>query len=244
MLLKNRILLDSADDNGSPSGYGAEAATTTTTTETTQTQGDTGNGTQVDATKTGASDTTSATDDKSKQASEDVTGYTKDESKGDTTEKVVTEDKPLELDLKELKEEEVADIRELAKSLNLTKEQAQGLVDKRKADNDSRVKTIEAVKAKEAEVYTKWTSELKADADFGGQNFNHSVHTVNKLIREELPELGKLLTKGNKRLSPGLMKDLNRLGRKVYGETTFEQGDGAGGSKKEWNPTDFYGTKK
>ena len=187
MFLKiQKILMDSVEGDASPSGYGAETTTTATTTEKAQTQGDTSNGTQGDTSTAGAADKTATTDDKSKQTSteEGVTGY----------EKPAEEAKPLELDLKGLEEEKVADIVEFAKTHNLTKEQAQALVDKRKGDEDAKVAAVETYKTKEVEVFAKWEEELKADPDFGGENFANSVHSVNKLIREELPGLKNLLS--------------------------------------------------
>lgn len=235
MFLKiQKILMDSVEGDASPSGYGAETTTTATTTETTQTQGDTSNGTQGDTSTAGAADKTAATDDKSKQTSteEGVTGY----------EKPAEEAKPLELDLKGLEEEKVADIVEFAKTHGLSKEQAQALVDKRKGDEDAKVAAAETYKTKEVEVFAKWEEELKADPDFGGENFANSVHSVNKLIREELPGLKNLLTTSGKRLPPSLMKDLNSVARKLYGETELVQGEKVS-SGDTWKPTDFYNKK-
>lgn len=244
----HRILMDSANADGSPSGYGAETTTTTTSTETTQTQGNTGDTSQSNTTPAGTPNETPKTDDQSKQTTteENLSGYgnaattTKEDPKGETKETVVTEDKPLELDLKGFEEAGVQDIRDIAKAHNLTKEQAQGLIDKRRATIDSHV---EANKTKVDEIHTKWETELKADADFGGQNFDQSVHNVNKLIREELPGVKNLLTGGKKRLHPDIMRDLNKVARKLYGETEFNPGD-KGGNDKSWNPLDFYNKKQ
>ena len=247
MFLKiQKILMDSVEGDASPSGYGAETTTTATTTEATQTQGDTSNSTQGDTSTAGAPNGTTTTDDKSKQTSteEGVTGYEKpaEGSKPAETQKPAEEAKPLELDLKGLEEEKVADIVEFAKTHNLTKEQAQALVDKRKGDEDAKVAAVETYKTKEVEVFAKWEEELKADPDFGGENFANSVHSVNKLIREELPGLKNLLTTSGKRLPPSLMKDLNSVARKLYGETELVQGEKVS-SGDTWKPTDFYNKK-
>ena len=241
MFLKiQKILMDSVEGDASPSGYGAETTTTATTTETAQTQGDTSNGTQGDTSTAGAADKTATTDDKSKQTSteEGVTGYEKPVEGS----KPAEEAKPLELDLKGLEEEKVADIVEFAKTHGLSKEQAQALVDKRKGDEDAKVAAVETYKTKEVEVFAKWEEELKADPDFGGENFANSVHSVNKLIREELPGLKNLLTTSGKRLPPSLMKDLNSVARKLYGETELVQGEKVS-SGDTWKPTDFYNKK-
>jgi hypothetical protein len=232
--------MDSVEGDASPSGYGAETTQTATTTETAQTQGDTNNSTQGDTSSAGAPNDTTTADDKSKQTSteEGVTGYEKP-AEGS---KPAEEAKPLELDLKGLEEEKVADIVEFAKAHNLTKEQAQALVDKRKGDEDAKVAAVETYKTKELEVFAKWEEELKADPDFGGENFANSVHSVNKLIREELPGLKNLLTTSGKRLPPSLMKDLNSVARKLYGETELVQGEKVN-SGDTWKPTDFYKQK-
>lgn len=242
-----KILMDAASDSGSPSGYGAEATATTTTTETTQTQGDTSNGTQGNAATAGTAEQTSTGDDKSKQTTtteskEDVTGYTGDKSE-DKTQTKTEEDKHLELDLKGLEETKVADIKEFAKTHGLTKEQAQAMVDKLKSDEDAKVAATETYKTEEAKVFQKWENELKNDPDFGGENFAHSVHNVNKLIREELPGIKNLLTTSGKRLPPSIMKDLNNVARKLYGETELVQGDKTS-AKDTWNPLDFYKQKQ
>lgn len=245
MLLQNRILMDKADDNGSPSGYGTETPTPATTPETPKTQGDTSDGTKGNASGEGTPNTPAATDDKSKQTTtteskEDVTGYTGDKpAEGEKPKETPV----LELDLKGLEETSVADIKEFAQAHGLTKEQAQALVDKRKADEDAKVAASETYKQEELKVFQKWEAELKADPDFGGENFAHSVHNVNKLIREELPGFKNILTTSGKRLPPSIMKDLNNVARKLYGETELVQGDKTS-TKDTWNPLDFYKQKQ
>ena len=236
-----KILMDAADDNGSPSGYGTETAATTQTSETPQTQGDSGNSTQVDTQSTGTPDASAKTSDQSKQAAtpeskEDVTGYNTETK---VEEKPATETPTLELDVEGLPEETIKDIQEFAKSTNLTKEQAQAFVDKLKATEAAKAAAVENYKVEEAKVFQKWEAELKADPVFGGDNFAESVHSVNKLIREDLPGLKNLLTTSGKRLPPSVMKDLNSVARKLYGETELVQGEKAA-KADTWKPTDFY----
>jgi hypothetical protein len=232
--------MDSNNDTGSESGYGSETTSSTETTKTVETTGDTSVGTSKNTSdNAGTTDKTAA----DKTTTEDVTGYTaKTDDKGEAK-TAVTDDKPLVLDLKGLAEDSIKDIHEFAKAHGLTKEQTQGLVDKRKSDEDSKVAATESYKAAELEVYKDWENELKTDTDFGGQNFDHSVHNVNKLIREELPGLKNLLTTSGKRLPPSLMKDLNSVARKLYSETELVQGD-KGSAKDTWHPTDFYKSKQ
>lgn len=231
-----KIVMDSVEGDASPSGYGAEAAASTETTKTTQTQGDTSNGTQGDSSGAGASNETAKNDNKSEQNTEDLTGYDKPKDEKPK------EEKPLELDLKGLEEDKVKDIIDFAKSHGLTKEQAQALVDKRKGDEDQKIAAVEAYKAEEAKIFAQWEQELRDDPDFGGENFAQSIHNVNKLIREELPEIKNLLTKSGKRVPPNIMKEFNAVARKLYGETELVQGDRVN-NKDTWKPTDFYKQK-
>ena len=243
MFLKiHKIYMDEAGEDGSPSGYGAETSQTTETTTTTEAQGDSNSDAKNDSSSEGTQNQTPATDDKSKQTTtEDVTGYD-GKAAADKPAEEKTDETPLELDLKGLEETAVADIKEFAKAHNLTKEQAQALVDKRKSDEDAKVTAVETYKAEEAKIFQKWETELKSDPDFGGDNFAHSVHNVNKLIREELPGLKNLLTTSGKRLPPSLMKDLNSVARKLYGETELVNGEKVS-TGDAWKPTDFYKSK-
>ena len=236
-----KIVMDSVEGDASPSGYGTESAASTETTETTQTQGDTSNSTQGDSSGAGASNETAKNDNKSEQKTEDLTGYDKPKDEKPKEEKP-KEEKPLELDLKGLEEDKVKDIIDFAKSHGLTKEQAQALVDKRKGDEDQKIATVEAYKAEEAKIFARWEQELRDDPDFGGENFAQSIHNVNKLIREELPEIKNLLTKSGKRVPPNIMKEFNAVARKLYGETELVQGDRVN-NKDTWKPTDFYKQK-
>lgn len=245
MFMQNRILMDKIEEDTSPSGYGTEDSSSTTTTSQTQAQGDSSDNTSKGAADQGVSDQKAEDADKSKQAAatEDVTGYTKTDDKGDAKDAAVTEDKPLELEAKGLSEEQLSVVQEFAKAQKLTKEQAQGLVDKIKSDADVTAAKQAEMKQAEAQVYSKWEKELKEDAEFGGQNFAQNVHNVNKLIREEIPALKNLLTTSGKRLPPSVMKDLNNVARKLYGETEFNQGAKTG-KESTWHPTDFYKQKQ
>ena len=246
MTQKHRILMDKVDDTGSPSGYGTEAAPTTTTPTTPQATGDTSNSPAVNAAAAPAPDATPATGDKSQQAAApegDVTGYTtpaiQEDPKGDTTDTVVTDDKPLELDVTGIPEADAKDLHEFAKSQKLTKDQAQALAEKLKVMEQSKTTSQQAYEAEIKKVHTKWEAELKSDPDFGGQKFDQNIFNVNKLIREELPGLKNLLTTSGKRLPPSVMKDLNAVARKLYGETELVNGDKVS-TKDTWHPTDFY----
>lgn len=239
MLLKHRILMDKVDDNGSPSGYGTETPTPATTPETPKTQGDTSDGTKGNASGEGTPNTPATGDDKSKSTAssepqEDVTGYKADKP---------AETPSLELDVEGLSEDVAKDVQEFAKTANLTKEQAQAYVEKVKANEAAKAAATENYKIEEAKVFQKWETELKADPEFGGENFAYSVNNVNKLLREELPGFKNILTTSGKRLPPSIMKDLNNVARKLYGETEFNQGNKTS-TKDTWNPLDFYKQKQ
>lgn len=250
MLRLVNFLMDSANDNGSASGYEPNSSTPSTPTDTTpQGAGDDGKPPETTpATPTTPQDQTGQAGDQSKPdaaADENVTGYDtsekpKEDDKGGAKDTAVKDDKPLELDLKSLKEEDVKDILDFAKTHGLSKEQAQGLVDQRKTEADAIAAHAESQTKIRNETYKAWETELRNDGDFGGENFKNSVHAVNKLIREEIPELKNILTESGKRLPPSIMKNLKNLATKLYGETPFNEGEVPGSKGEQWKSTDFY----
>lgn len=240
-MLRRWILMDKASDDGSPSGYGDKESGTTETTETPEKAGGNNQNSETNPSeKSGEGDEAGKTSDKPEQTEttdKDLTGYG---DKGGTKDKGdVKDEKPLELDLKGFKEEEVQHIREFAKANGLTKEQAQAMVDNQRADQDDLAKLREDRKAEEAKIYAKWEQELRDDPDFGGANYGHSVGAVNKFISEHLPSFGKALTAAGKRLPPIAMKEILKVSEKMYGESTFVEGSKTS-TEKERNPWDFY----
>lgn len=230
MYLKFRqILMDNANADGSASGNGTTTQTPAETPATTQNQGDSVSGT---------------TDgQKSAEGAPNETGGNSDQSQPNAS----TEQK-LEVDLKGLEETKVADVLEFAKTHNLTKEQAQALVDQRKEELDSSAAAATAAAEKLAndrkEIHAKWEKELQEDPEFGGQKYSHNIHINNKMINEHMPELKNLLTNSGAKLPPKLMKELNAVARKLYSEAELVEGSGVKSSDdSDRKPWDFYGKK-
>jgi len=235
--------VDSSTENQSPSGYGTEATQTPQDTKAAQAERMYGKPDQgVEQPAVTAEQKTEATPE-SKQESvsqEDASGYLAEEAK--PTEAKPTEDKPLEINTETLDEATVKEVQEFAKANGLTKEQAQAVADKYKALVQDQAKYKADYEKTVKETYKKWEEDLRRDSDFGGANFAKSVHNVNKLLNENMPGLKNLLTSGGKRLPPSVMKDLNSLAKRMYGETEFNQGQ-AVSQKDTWKPTDFYNSK-
>lgn len=235
--------MDSSVETPSPSGYGTEATQTPQDTKAAQAERMYGKPDQgVGQPAATAEQKTEATPE-SKQESvsqEDASGYLTGEAK--PTEAKPTEDKPLEINTDTLDEVTVKEVQEFAKVNGLTKEQAQAVADKYKALVQDQAKYKADYEATVKETYKKWEEDLRRDSDFGGANFAKSVHNVNKLLNENMPGLKNLLTTGGKRLPPSVMKDLNSLAKRMYGETEFNQGQ-AVSQKDTWKPTDFYNSK-
>lgn len=227
-MLRNRmILMDAASGDGSPSGNGTPATPPSTPQFTTpQTAGN------VDPASTVTPPAQTPPEEQTPEANKEP-------------EQVATpEPTKIEVDLKGLKDEDVADLVTFAEVHKLTKEQAQALVDTRKAEHDAIANSQKEMVEKRAAVHSKWETELKADKDFGGQNYDQNIHVNEKFIGEHMPALGKLLTDNGQKLPPMIMKELNSVARKLYSESEFVQG--AGGSHKSNNhhPTDYYGKEQ
>ena len=170
----------------------------------------------------GATEQKTEATSESKQESvsqEDASGYLTGEAK--PTEAKPTEDKPLEINTETLDEATVKEVQEFAKVNGLTKEQAQAVADKYKALIQNQAKYKADYEKTVKETHKKWEEDLRRDSDFGGANFAKSVHNVNKLLNENMPGLKNLLTSGGKRLPPSVMKDLNSLAKRMYGDNLF-----------------------
>ena len=230
--------VDSSTENQSPSGYGTETTQTPQDTKAAQAERMYGKPDQGVEQSAGVTEQKTEATPESKQESvsqEDASGYLTEEAKP-------TEDKPLEINTETLDEVTVKEVQEFAKVNGLTKEQAQAVADKYKALVQDQAKYKADYEKTVKETHKKWEEDLRRDSDFGGVNFAKSVHNVNKLLNENMPGLKNLLTTGGKRLPPSVMKDLNSLAKRMYGETEFNQGQ-AVSQKDTWKPTDFYNSK-
>ena len=235
--------VDSSTENQSPSGYGTETTQTPQDTKAAQAERMYGKPDQGVEQSAGVTEQKTEATPESKQESvsqEDASGYLTEEA--ESTEAKPTEDKPLEINTETLDEAAVKEVQEFAKVNGLTKEQAQAVADKYKALVQDQAKYKADYEKTVKETYKKWEEDLRRDSDFGGANFAKSVHNVNKLLNENMPGLKNLLTSGGKRLPPSVMKDLNSLAKRMYGETEFNQGQ-AVSQKDTWKPTDFYNSK-
>lgn len=248
MLRRSRIFMDEAKPDTASSGNGATNATTAKTPDApAQAAGNSGDPAAAQAQST---QQTPPTGDKGKEGqAADVSGY--GGKPADTpapaagTEATTTDDKPLELDLKGFKEEEVQDLRDFAKTHKLSKETAQALLDQRQAqkagDEQKRTEIQEGIKKQHGE----WEKELRADPDFGGDKFDQSVHQVNKLITDHFPSIQKNLTKSGGKVPPDVMRDLRKVALKMYGESEFTEGSKpAAQTSKEREPWEYYGKEQ
>lgn len=154
-----------------------------------------------------------------------------------------------ELEVKDLDEKEVQAIKDLAKEMKLTKEQAQTFVEIKKkelvdmkASQDAYEKQVQVEVTKQK---AAWHNELKTDPDFGGEKFAHSVAKVEKFISEFMTDTKKVLTERKSMLPPYVMKDILRAANKFYDTEKLVTGSGASDrnsskEEKEVSPLDFY----
>ena len=79
----------------------------------------------------------------------------------------------------------------------------------------------------------EWYDELKADPDFGGDNFSINVKKVDKLVADFMPNIKKELTKGGGMLPPYIMRDFFKLANHLHKTGTLVEGDPAAEKAKE-----------
>lgn len=91
-----------------------------------------------------------------------------------------------------------------------------------------------AVKAK-ADQTAQFETELKADPDFGGENFERNLFQVEKLVANSMPNLKKALTEKGGVLPPYIMKDLLAISKALNPTTALVVGSPAGDGDKEEN---------
>lgn len=154
-----------------------------------------------------------------------------------------------ELDLKEVEKSTAEALLKIAKEQKLSKEQAEAFVQFKKqeikAQADADAKYEEEYKAAQIKQKQDWYNELKNDADFGKDKFNHSVARVEKFISEMMPDTKKVLTERRSMLPPYVMKDILRTANKFYDNGKFVQGEqpaaaAAAKEKEADDPLAFY----
>lgn len=252
MFRTHKLLLDKEVETTSASGYGSENTETAKDTSTSEASGSGANTTANDQTKTEGDSGKETATSESKQAAtsteqvKDVTGYETDETKKEGSEGEaskdaqaadVKEDKPLELDLKGLAEENVKDLREFGTTHKFNKEQTQALVDKRKEILDANAKSEADHKELVKKTYAAWEKELKEDPVFGKENYATNIHNINKLLTDFMPDTTKELTESGRRISSIQMKEFAKIASKLYGEGELNEGSGTkqGESRQPWD---------
>ena len=168
---------------------------------------------------------------KDEKVKDPSTGY------GDAPPKVEEDPKPVEKDeqlgfelkLEGLAAEEALKVKEFAKKHKISQEAAQELVDQRKAEAENqKTLMLEAEKSYEREKQKtrhKWYSELKADQSFGGENFAHNIHQVEKFMQEFMPNTKKRLTETKAMLPPYVMRDLANAAAHTYSTEKLVSGE-------------------
>ena len=87
-----------------------------------------------------------------------------------------------------------------------------------------------------------WKNELMDDSEFGGENFKQSVHNVDKILNNYMPNMKKALTDGGFMMPPYIMKDLLKISKVLNPKTNLVTGDPKVPEKKE-SGLDEYGYK-
>jgi len=108
----------------------------------------------------------------------------------------------------------VGEFKETAKGMGLSQENAQKLVDL--ATRNAHVQQ-EAVARQWGEVRENWVNELKADHEFGQQNFDSTVERANRALRkfDEGGELAKYISSTGLGDYPPLIKMLARIDKRT-----------------------------
>lgn len=153
-----------------------------------------------------------------------------------------------ELEDKEMTPAELTKVKEFAKVNALTKEAAQAFLNLRKSEQ------LAAVKAKEdnkiayenavASTKSSWYNELKTHAEFGGEHFEKNIQTAEKVLKQFLPDTKKALTERGSMLPPYVMRDLAKLGERLFAPEKLVQGDATVGEvvveERHDEHLDFY----
>lgn len=142
-------------------------------------------------------------------------------------------DEYAELDVKELDEVLASDLKQFAKDNKLPKEAAQALVNMKKEEvkafNEAIDKVTNEFKQKLANEKRaqgqKWYGELKADKDFGGENFKHNLKKVDNVLEKFFPNIKNDLTKSKGMLPPSAMRDILNLHKVLFSNDKFVNGE-------------------
>lgn len=113
-------------------------------------------------------------------------------------------------------------ISEFATKNKLSKEQIDAYVAQVKSDEaaEAQARTARIEKAKNDNI-----QELMNDKEFGGENFDNSVHEVETLLDKYLPNTKKQLTEKKGMLPPYIMKDLLAVAKALKPTNQFTGGE-------------------
>lgn len=154
----------------------------------------------------------------------------------------------MKLDTEGLLDQELKSIGDFVKKHGVNKDQAQELVDIKKAEiklyTDEQKNQKIKHDADRKQLRADWKQELKDDPKFGGEKFDHSIQQSEKVLHEFFPGLKKILTERGGMLPPYVMRDLAKLAGHLYSSEKLVQGDPSVPPKKEEvkedDPLAFY----
>ena len=142
----------------------------------------------------------------------------------------------------DINETDLGAFHELAKNMNLTQDQAQGLV-------DYQSKRAEGALQSQQEAFTDqqegWIKELKADKDFGGDSFDENSALAAKVVRKfGNPEVTSMLMKTGMGNNPLLVKMFNSIGKAISEDNLQIDGDKNNGPVKKNAENILYPNQK
>jgi len=137
--------------------------------------------------------------------------------------------KELDIDVKDLPEDDAKSIKEFAKKHNVTKEIAQAMADMKKTEHAEVSQDIEQrrqdTENRKKKMASDWHNELKNDSTFGGEKFAYNLKQAEKVIDQFLPNLKSRLLEDKQMLPPYIMKDLAKLAKHLYSTEKLTQGE-------------------
>lgn len=150
----------------------------------------------------------------------------------------------VEVDTKGLKNADLTDLKGLIESHNLSKEQAQALIDLRAKEVqdynqyvDQRKKDYDKAVTKERQ---EWTKELKEDKELGGEHYVRTLRRVDKVLNDYFPGVKKLLTERKMVLPPTVMRDLAKFYEHQNSTPKLVPGEPIKAQENPGDPLAFY----
>lgn len=133
--------------------------------------------------------------------------------------------------LEGLPKEELGKIKDFAKKHNVTVDQAKAFGEMRRDELKAQEAAVanfekEQERLKQQQRAT-WYKELKADTTFGGENYDHNVLKVEKVLAELMPNTKKVLTEYKAMLPPYVMRDLAKIAEHLFSTEKLVTGNPA-----------------